>query len=332
MRAVVLVGGFGTRLRPLTLDTPKAMLPVVDRPLIEVVLAGVARHGVDRAVLAMGYRPDAFVEAFPDGTCAGVQLEYAVEDAPLDTAGAIRFAAHQAGIDERFLVLNGDVVTDLDVGALWDMHADRGAEATIHLVPVEDPSRYGVVVTDERGLVDRFVEKPPPGEAPSKWINAGTYVVEPSVLERIPHDRPVSVERETFPALAAGGSLYGFQSDVYWVDAGTPETYLAVQLDLLRGVRGAPVPGVSEAAVVADGALLEDAVVRAGACVADGASVRESVLMEASRVDRGAVVVRSIVGRAARVGAEARVSELSVLGAGAEVEAGAVLSGARVEP
>ena len=221
MRAVVLVGGFGTRLRPLTLGTPKQMLPVVDRPMIEWVVGHLAEHGVDEAVLSLGYKPDAFTEAYPDATCAGVRLTYAVEDEPLDTAGAIRFAATEAGIDERFLVVNGDVLTDLDVGALVRFHDAHGGAGTLHLIPVEDPSRYGVVPTDADGRVQAFVEKPSRDEAPSHWINAGTYVLEPEVLDRIAPEGRVSVERETFPALAAEGTLYGYEAETYWVDAGT---------------------------------------------------------------------------------------------------------------
>src|SRR5256885_799585 len=151
LRAVVLVGGEGTRLRPLTWTTPKQMLPVAEVPMIERVLAHLADHGVDEAVLSLGYRPDAFITAFPDGRCAGVKLTYAVEPEPLDTAGAIRFAAHHAGIAERFLAVNGDVLTDVDIGALVAFHHARGAEATIHLTRVDDPSRFGVVPTADDG-------------------------------------------------------------------------------------------------------------------------------------------------------------------------------------
>jgi len=161
MRAVVLVGGFGTRLRPLTRHTPKQMLPVVNRPMIERVVAHLADHGVEQAVLAMGYRPDAFQEAYPDGRCAGVELHYAIEPEPRDTAGAIRFAALDAGIAERFLVLNGDVLTDLDLGGLIAAHERAGAEGTISLHRVDDPSAFGVVPTDGSGRVTAFIEKPP---------------------------------------------------------------------------------------------------------------------------------------------------------------------------
>ncbi|HZQ57946.1 MAG TPA: nucleotidyltransferase family protein, partial [Acidimicrobiales bacterium] len=181
MRAVVLVGGEGTRLRPLTYAVPKQMLPVAEVPLIERVLTHLVAHGVSDVVLSLGYRPDAFIEAFPDGTCAGASLAYAVEEQPLDTAGAIRYAAEVAGVAETFLVFNGDVLSDLDITALIAFHRDRGAEATIALTPVEDPSAFGVVPTAPDGRVQAFIEKPAPGTAPTNLINAGAYVLEPSV-------------------------------------------------------------------------------------------------------------------------------------------------------
>src|SRR5262249_36784818 len=156
---------------------------------------------VDQAILSLGYRPDGFAHAYPDNRCAGVALHYAVEPEPLDTAGAVRFAALDAGVAERFIVVNGDVLTDLDVSALVALHDKVGAEATISLTPVDDPSRYGVVPIDAEGRVEAFIEKPPRDEAPSNWINAGTYVFEPSVIDRIPEGRKVSIERETFPGL-----------------------------------------------------------------------------------------------------------------------------------
>ena len=182
MRAVVLVGGFGTRLRPLTLTTPKQMLPLGHRPMIEWVVGHLGKHGVDEAVLSLGYLPDAFIDAFPHEMCDGVRLRYAVEPEPLDTAGAIKFAARVGGIDDTFIVVNGDVLTDLDLDALVQFHRDSGAEATIHLTPVEDPSMFGVVPTDDQGRVIESIEKPPRDAAPTNRINVGTYVLEPSAL------------------------------------------------------------------------------------------------------------------------------------------------------
>ena len=330
MPAVVLVGGFGTRLRPLTLTTPKQMLPVVDRPMIEHVVAGLGHHGVDEVVLSLGYKEDVFREAYPDGTCAGVAVRYAVEPEPLDTAGAIRFAADAAGIDDTFVVVNGDVFTDLDVTALWRRHADVGAEATIALTPVDDPSRYGVVPTDASGRVQGFVEKPPRDEAPTNWINAGTYVFEPQVLDRIEAGRRVSIERETFPAVVADGGLWALKSDAYWVDAGTPATYLQIQLDLIDGVRGRTVDGVDPTAHVHADAVVERSVVMAGARIAPGARLRDAVVSAGAMVAGGAQLHTSIVGPGASIGEGARLAGLTLVGDGARVPAGADLDGARV--
>lgn len=317
MQAVVLVGGFGTRLRPLTLTTPKQMLPVGHRPMIEHVLAHLHAHGVDRAALALGYRPDAFVDAYPDGRCAGVELHYAIEPEPRDTAGAIRFAAVDAGIAERFLVVNGDVLTDLDIGRLVAAHDASGAEGTIALHRVDDPSAFGVVPTEPDGRVTAFIEKPPRHEAPTDLINAGTYVLEPSVVERIPADVAVNVERVTFPAMVADRSLYALDGDTYWIDAGTPTTYLRANLDLLDGSRGPALDGIHPSAQV-DGSVV-GSVIGAAASVAAGARVERSVVFPGAVVGVGAVVTDSIVGARAVVEAGATVEQGSVIGDGTVV-------------
>ena len=327
MRAVVLVGGFGTRLRPLTLHTPKQMLPVVHRPMIERVVEHLARHGITEAALALGYRPDVFQAAYPDSHCAGVKLHYAIEPEPRDTAGAIRFAAKDAGIAERFLVLNGDILTDLDIGALVAAHERTGAEGTIALHRVDDPSAFGVVPTDPDGRVTAFIEKPPRDDAPTDLINAGTYVLEASVLDRIEPDVPVNVERVTFPAMVADGSLYALDGDTYWLDAGTPATYLAANLDLITGRRGAEA-GVHPDAEV-DGAVA-GAVVGRGAQVGQGAIVSRSVLLPGAVVGAGAIVQDAIIGARARVGDGAVVEGGAVLGDDATVEPGDVVQGARI--
>lgn len=311
MRALVLVGGEGTRLRPLTLTTPKQMLPVAGTPMIERVVGHVHSCGIDSVVLSMGYRPDAFRSAYADGTIAGVPVEYVVEDSPLDTAGAIRFAATEAGIDDRFVVVNGDVITEIDVAALVAFHVERGASATIALTPVEDPSRFGVVPTDDAGRVQAFIEKPPKDEAPTNLINAGIYVLEPSVIESIPSGRRVSIERETFPALVDAGSLYAMASDASWIDIGTPAAYIDANLDL-------------------SGAAAGCAVIGKGARIDDGATVVDAVVLEDAVIARGATVRRSVIGRRAVVGEDAIVDELSVIGDGAVVAPGAELRGARV--
>lgn len=330
MKAIVLVGGFGTRLRPLTLTTPKQMLPIVHQPMIEHVLTHLTSHGIDEAVLSMGYRPDAFADAYPDGTCAGVKLHYAIEPEPLDTAGAIRFAALDSGVAERFVVVNGDVLTDLDLGKLVRFHEEHGGEGTIALHQVEDPSAFGVVPTDDDGRVLAFVEKPDRGDAPTDLINAGTYVLEASVLDRIADGRKVSIEREVFPAMVDDGALYAMSGDTYWIDTGTPVKYLASQLDLLDGVRGEPVDGVHPTAMVDPDATVLRSVIGSGATVEAEAIVRDSVILPGSVIGQGAVVERSVLGRAARVGANTRIDTLAVLGDQAVVGPGLRVSGGSV--
>jgi mannose-1-phosphate guanylyltransferase len=358
VKAVVLVGGEGTRLRPLTLSVPKQMLPIVEQPMIERVLGQLARHGVDEAVLSLGYLPDAFMKAYPDGVAAGVRLSYAVEPAPLDTAGAVRFAALHMQVDRTFIVVNGDVLTDMDLGALVDFHRAHGAEGSISLHPVDDPSAFGVVPTDPDGRVRAFVEKPPKDQVPTNLINAGAYVLEPSVLQRIPDGRRVSIERETFPSMVADGSLYALADASYWLDTGTPAAYLDAHWDLLEGRRqGPPSPGahdsgagvwvlgapevepgaevrgpalLGDGAVVRRGATVDRAVVGHDCTVEPGARVSRSVLLLGARVGSGASVSGSILGPGARVGEWSEVRPLSVLGSGAVVEDGAVVAGERV--
>lgn len=331
MKAVVLVGGFGTRLRPLTHTTPKQMLTILHRPMIEHVLEHLAEHGVTEAVLSMGYRPDVFTDAYPDGVCAGVRLHYATEPEPLDTAGAIRFAALDAGIDERFVVVNGDVLTDLDIGDLVRFHDDHGGEGTIALHRVEDPSAFGVVPTDADGKVLAFVEKPPRDEAPTDLINAGTYVLEASVLDRIAGDRKVSIEREVFPAMVTDGVLYATPGDTYWIDTGTPAKYLSCQLDLLDGVRGPAADGVHPDAAVERSATVTRSVLCAGVTVGTGAEIIDSVVLRGATIGAGATVHGSIVGPEATIGADARVGGLTVVGDRGVIPDDHVAVGASVE-
>jgi mannose-1-phosphate guanylyltransferase len=327
MRAVVLVGGFGTRLRPLTETVPKPMLPVGHLPIIHRLVANLARGGVTEVTLALGFKPEPFVEAFPDGMCAGVRLRYAVEPAPLDTAGAIRFAADASGIDDTFVVANGDVLTDLDVSSLVAFHRANGAEATLHLIAVPDPSVFGVVALGADGRVERFVEKPAPGTEPSNLVNAGTYVLEPSVLARIPVAEKTSIERATFPAVVADGGLFAMATDDYWIDTGRPDTYLTANLDVLRGSRRRDTcTAVDPAAAVGDGASVTDSIVDAGAVVGAGAVVRASVVLAGARIGDGAVVTDSVV--MGRVGERAQVSD-SVIGAEGDVAAGEHVQGAK---
>ena len=307
MKAIVLVGGEGTRLRPLTYTTPKQLLPVAGTPMLERVVTHLASHGVDQVVLSMGYKPAAFLEMYPNNTCAGVPVRYVVESEPLDTGGAIAYAADESGVDDRFVVVNGDVLTDVDFTALINGHAERGALTTIGLTPVDDPSRFGVVVTDGDGRVTAFIEKPSPGTAPTNLINAGIYVMEPAALDIIERGRRVSVEREVFPAMVDLGTLFAAACDGYWIDTGNPVSYIQANIDLAGS---SPIDATAK---VDPGAVVVDSVIHAHAVIEAGA-----------RVDH------SIIGTGATIGAGAVVRDYSVIGAGAEVSPGAEVVGQQV--
>jgi mannose-1-phosphate guanylyltransferase len=304
MHAVVLVGGFGTRLRPLTNTVPKSMLPIAHVPLLVRLIGQLEAGGVDHVTLALGFLPEPFVAAFPDGRCGGVELDYAIEPEPLDTAGAIRFAAEHAGIDDTFVVANGDVLTDLSIADLVEAHRAAGAEATIHLIGVEDPSAFGVVELDDAGRILRFVEKPAPGTEPSNLINAGTYVLEPSVLDRIPLGERSSIERDTFPAVARDGRFFSLATDDYWIDAGRPDLYRQANLDLVNGRRSVVCDPIAQGARIARSARVDDSVIE-DAEVGDDATVVGSVVLSGAVIGAGAIVEDSIV--AGVVGAEAVV-------------------------
>jgi len=326
MFAIVLVGGFGTRLRPLTNHVPKQMLPVCGIPMIEWVIGHLAEHGIRKVGLAMGYRPDAFVDAYPDGRIAEIPYQVAVENEPLGTAGAVRFAVEHFQTDETFLVLNGDVLTDLDIGSLVRFHHDRGAAATIALQPVDDPSSFGVVTTNRDGQVKEFVEKPEKSFAPSNNINAGTYVLEPSVIEQIPAGRQVSIERETFPKLAAEGALYASPSSTYWLDTGTPQQFIQANLDVLKGKRNKrpPLPIAS----FHQSSIITESVIGTGSTVGVDATIERSVLLNGCQIGSKSTVVDSVLSDEVLVGEGARL-ESCVIGFGQRIEPGEILIGER---
>jgi mannose-1-phosphate guanylyltransferase len=320
MYAVVLVGGFGTRLRPLTSTVPKPMLAVGHRPIIVQLVEQLGAAGVTDVVLALGFKPEPFRAAFPDGLWAGVRLHYAVEPSPLDTAGAVRFAAAFAGVDDTFVVMNGDVLTDVDVAELVRFHRERGAEATLHLIEVEDPSAYGVVDLDDTGCVRAFVEKPAPGTAPSNLANGGTYVLEASILDRIPEGVPTSIERVTFPAVVAQGRLFGRATHDYWIDTGRPDTFRQANLDTLDGRRRAQqCPAIAPTASVDATAIVAHSLVGPGAVVGPGAHLIDSVILADAVIEGQATVTNSIV--AGRVGRGAQVTG-AVVAADGVVEPG----------
>jgi mannose-1-phosphate guanylyltransferase len=334
--AVVLVGGKGTRLRPLTLSAPKPMLPTAGVPFLSHLLSRIRAAGITHVVLGTSYRAEVFEQYFGDGAALGLDLEYVVEDEPLDTGGAIRNVYDRLRA-EHAVIFNGDILSGADLGALVQAHRDHSADVTLHLQRVDDPSRFGSVPTDAAGRVTAFLEKTP--NPPTDQINAGCYVFRRSVVEAIPAGRRVSVERETFPGLlAAGAHVHGFVDASYWLDVGTPEAFVRGSADLVRGVAPtSALPGPTGEALILDGAKVGGTVnggstIGAGAVVVAGASVRGSVLFDDVSVAEDAVVEDSVLGVGARVGRGAVLRGV-VLGDGAAVGAGCeLLPGARVWP
>jgi len=236
MKAVILVGGKATRLLPLTVNIPKAIMLVLNTPFLEHVIRHLGRHQIKDIILAQGHLAQPIEGYLGDGSQFGVKLSYVVEDTPRGTAGAVKNAESRLDLEETFLVLNGDTFTDLDITAMIDFHRERKAKATIALAPVDDPTAYGLIETDAEGRVTRFLEKPSWSEVTTNMINAGTYILEPDVLALIPPQKGVSIERETFQQLLAQGEpMYAYSSPAYWLDMGTPEKYLQLHRDLLSG-------------------------------------------------------------------------------------------------
>jgi len=310
--AVILVGGEGTRLRPLTLDRPKAMLPIAGRPFLAHMLDRLAAAGVQRVIFSCGYLPDPIVAGFGD-QYAGMALEYAVEPEPMDTAGAIRFAIDGRLDDGPFFALNGDVLMEASLNELMEFHLGHGARATLTLTEVPDPSRYGLVLSDDEGIVSAFVEKPEPGVAvavdPPYWINAGAYVLDDSFAQMVPFMERVNIEREVFPKLVGNG-LFAWRCSGYWNDIGTPESYLAANMHLSEG-----------ASVLGEGAIVHE-----------DATVERSVLHEGAEIGAGALVADSVIGRDAKVGARARVTGRSVVAAGISIADDQAIEGERIFP
>ena len=351
MQAVVLVGGEGTRLRPLTLTQPKPAVPLVDRPFIRYMVDWLARHGVAEVIMACGFRAEDLRIALGDRIAGGPQIRYVEEPEPLGTAGPIRYAADQGLLADRFLALNGDVLADLDLTALIRVHDERDALATLALHPVSDPSAYGLVRRRTDGEVLEFLEKPDPGQIDTDEISAGAYVLERRVLDLVPAGRSCSIEREVFPRLVDQG-LFGERLEGYWMDIGTPARYLQASWDILEGTvetdtgsrvdesgmlveDGAEVDAAAEVAppaliradaeVAAGASVGARAVVGVGTQIAAGASVADAVVLDGCRLAAGAVVSNSILAAGVEVGRRARICDGAVVGEGARIAAGVVL-------
>lgn len=355
MKAVVLVGGQGSRLRPITYDVPKAMVPLRNRPFMGYMMDFLRAGELDGAVLSLGYLPDPIKEYFDGQDLNDFSIDYAVEEHALGTAGGIKNA--EAYLDGGpIVVVNGDVLSGLRLGEVIAKHQASDALATITLTSVEDPTAYGLVDVDHDMLVHRFLEKPAADEVTTNLVNAGVYVLEPEVLAMIPAGQEVSIEREVFPHLQAEGRLRAYVSSSYWRDIGTPRSYLAASHDVLsgavgdredfdylqvdpsvssdKGVKVLPPVSIAEGCVLERGATVGGRSALGRECrIGEGALVEGSILFDGVEIEPGAVVRGSIIGPRARVGQDAIVRGLSVLGAGCVIDEGNVLDqGARINP
>lgn len=325
MQAVVLVGGEGTRLRPLTYSTPKPMVPVLNVPFLERTLVRIRDAGIDDIILPAGHLPAAITEYFGDGKKLDLKLTYVIEETLLGTAGALKNVAQH--IKGSFFVLNGDVLTNLDLRAMRAFHAEHGGLATLHLIRVDDPSPFGCVVHDGTARITKFVEKPPRDEAPSNEINAGTYLLDRELLEHIPTGRPVSIERETFPQLIAQGrALYAYTTSDYWIDLGTPEAYLSAHRHVLDGSVPLWAPKSLDDRTIAPSFVGEGVVIEAGAqvgpyavlgdgvVIGSGSVIRDAVLWDGVVIERNVKVEGAIIASNATIGHGSRVGKGTVIG------------------
>ena len=341
MKAILLAGGKGTRLRPLTIHTPKPIVPIFDRPFLHYQLDLLKQvPEIDEVILSLNYQPRRIEELFGDGGESGLGIRYVVEPAPLGTAGAVRYAGES--LRESVVVFNGDVLTQVDLAAVIALHRERKARATIVLTPVENPSAYGLVETDGSANIQRFIEKPEPTQITCDTINAGIYVLEPETFERIPKDTPWSIERSFFPSLIERQDTFvAYVYRGYWIDIGTPEKYMQVHRDIMDGrYRAAPFAAAGPSAVsVADDARVDDGVTLEGPCFIDGgtvvktgarigpyavigkqchieehASIEHSIVWANTRVSQEAIVRRAILGRHCHIGRSATLDDGVVLG------------------
>jgi NDP-sugar pyrophosphorylase family protein len=340
MKAILLAGGKGTRLRPLTIHTPKPIVPIFDRPFLHYQLDLLKRvPEIDGVILSLNYQPRRIEEMFGDGSSSALSLRYVVEPAPLGTAGAVRYAAQS--LHDSVVVFNGDILTQVDLAAVIARHRERKAKATIVLTPVENPAAYGLVETDTDANIRRFIEKPNADEITCDTINAGIYVLEPDTFDRIPKDTPWSIERSFFPSLIEQGETFvAYVSRGYWIDIGTPEKYMQVHCDIMDGryraapfADGASTIWVSPQARLEEGASIEGpcfidegTVVKSGARVGpysvvgrqchieEHASIERAIVWANSRISQEAIVRRSILGRHCHIGRSATVDDGVVLG------------------
>ena len=330
MKAIILAGGIGTRLRPLSCTRPKLLFPVLNKPLLDMTIERLAETGVDEVILAAKYMAEVFMQRYGKSK-NGVGISYSIEKKPMRTGGAIKYAESLIGHEEPFLVLNGDIFSTIDYSALIKRHQETGATATIALYHVEDPSRYGTVKLSDQNRITQFVEKAPLGQAPSNLINAGVYVLNPKIFDYIPGGRPVSIEHEVFPKLAQEGKMYGHEFKEIWIDIGKPADYLKanrVMLDTEKEKRllGKDVT-LAEGVQISEPVRFDDGVTvgqnsKLGPYVVIGkdvvlgrnVNIKDSVIFPNALIEDGVSVTGAVIGEAATIGAGATISEGCVIG------------------
>jgi mannose-1-phosphate guanylyltransferase len=339
MKAVILVGGLGTRLRPLTSNTPKPMIPLVNQPFIEYMLENLRNQGINEVILAVQYLADHFRELLGDGSRLGMKVHIVEEPEPRGTAGAVKNVEHL--LDGTTFIFNGDVMTDLDLQQMLAFHRERGSKLTISLTPVEDPTAFGLVETDQAGHIRRFIEKPPPDEITTNMINAGTYIIEPELFRYVPPNQHYMFERGLFPVvLQTGDPMYGYPSRAYWTDVGKPATYLEVHHDILIGKVRFQFRGeqVADRVWVEDGAeihpsaqlvgpivlgpgvrvarsarIIGPTVIGARSVVGPEATIEGAVLWEDNIIEEGAALRSCVVGRGNHIGAKAHLADGTIV-------------------
>ncbi|KAB8143339.1 NDP-sugar synthase [Chloroflexia bacterium SDU3-3] len=340
MKAVILVGGLGTRLRPLTCNTPKPMIPLVNQPFIEHMLENLRDQGITEAILAVQYLAERFREALGDGSRLGIKVHIVEEPEPRGTAGAVKNVEHM--LDGPTFVFNGDVMTDLDLRAMYAFHQERQSKLTIALTPVEDPTAFGLVETNPDGRIRRFLEKPRPEDVTTNMINAGTYIMEPELLRYAPANEFYMFERGLFPTVLEKGDLmFGYPSKAYWTDIGKPQAYIDVHHDILMGkvrygfrgneiadevwaegeVQIAPTAQIHGPVVLGPNVIVKDgavitgpAVIGANCVIGEQARLEDVVLWDGAEVGEGAEIEWSVIGRGSKVGAKARISDGAIIG------------------
>ncbi len=348
MKGVILAGGMGTRMRPLTFLKPKPMLPLINKPFLEYFILRLKSYGIDEIILSIGYLPDAFNKYFGNGSKFGVNMIYVTEETPLGTCGAVKNVERYLG-NESFLVFNGDILTSINLKQMIAFHKSRKADITISLAPVEDPSAYGLVPIDKDGKVKEFLEKPNPDEAIStNLINAGTYIIEPHIMGHVPAGENYSFERGLFPkVLKLGYRLYGYSSDSYWLDVGTPEKYMTAHVDILDkkipynipykrvypnifigentkyqkdNLTTGPVVIGENSVIEKEARLLPLTVVGSHCRISSGTSISESIIFDRCKIGNNCIIRNSIIAENVKIGDNVKIEGRSIIGDNSVIE------------